>query len=60
MNLQAQDDGEGTQQEEGHQLLNMMLAQGGALLMDDWAYLDGCLTVTAFKNDKYLKGIKNV
>ena len=60
MNLQAQEDGEGTQQEEGHQLLNMMLAQGGALLMDDWAYLDGCLTVTAFKNDKYLKGIKNV
>jgi hypothetical protein len=47
------------QQEEGHQLLNVMLAQGGNL-PENRAYLDGCSTVTAFKTDKYLKGIKTL
>ncbi len=37
----------------------MTLAQGGAL-PDNWAYLDGCSTVTAFKSGKYLKGIKTI
>ncbi len=45
------------QQEEGHQLLNVTLAQGGNL-PENQAYLDGCSPVTAFKTDKYLKGIK--
>jgi hypothetical protein len=45
------------QQEERHQLLNVTLAQGGNLL-ENRAYLDGCSTVTAFKTDTYLKGIK--
>jgi hypothetical protein len=47
------------QQEEGHQLLNVMLAQGGNL-PENQAYLDGCSTLTAFKMDKYLKGIKTL
>ncbi len=37
----------------------MALAHGGAL-PDSRAYLDGCPTVTAFKNDKYLMGVKEV
>ena len=41
-------------QSQGHQLLNVTLAQGRAL-PDNRAYLDGCSTVTAFKTDKYLK-----
>jgi hypothetical protein len=49
----------GGQDEEGHQLLNITLAQGGAL-PDNRAYLDECSTVTAIKNDKYLKGVKKV
>jgi hypothetical protein len=57
MNLDAQDEVEDVQ-EEGHQLLNVMFAQGSAL-PENWAYLDGCSIVTAFKTDKYLKGIKN-
>ncbi len=60
MSLQAQEDGGGAQQEEGHQWVNVTLAQGGALLLDNRAYLDGCSMVTAFKSDKYLKGIKKV
>jgi hypothetical protein len=36
-----------------------MLAQGGTLL-NNRAYLDGCSTMTAFKNDKYLMGVKKV
>ncbi len=59
INLQAQDNAGGGKEEEVHQLLNVTLAQGGALL-DNQAYLDGCSTVTAFKNDKYLKGVKKV
>ncbi len=47
------------QQEEGHQPLNVMLAQGGNL-PENRAYLDGCSMVTAFKTDKYLKGIKTL
>jgi hypothetical protein len=58
MNLEEQCKAE-DQQEEGHQLLNVMLAQGGNL-PENRAYLDGCSTVTAFKMDKYLKGIKTV
>ncbi len=40
INLQAQDNTRGGQEEEGHQLLNVTLAQGGAL-PENWAYLDG-------------------
>jgi hypothetical protein len=59
INLQAQDNAGGDKEGEGHQLLNITLAQGGAL-PDNRAYLDGCSTVTTFKNDKYLKGVKKV
>jgi hypothetical protein len=58
-NLQAQDNAGGGQEEEGHQPLNITLAQGG-LLPNNQAYLDGCSTVMAFKNDKYMKGVKKV
>jgi hypothetical protein len=58
MNVEAQDNG-GEAQEEGHQLLNVLLAQGGAL-PDNQAYLDRCSTVTAFKNNKFLTGVKEV
>ncbi len=58
MNLGAQDEVEKVQ-EEGHQLLNMTFAQGAAL-PENRAYLDGCSRVTAFKTDKYLKGIKTL
>ena len=50
---------EGEEQQEGHQLLNVSMLQGDAL-PDNSAYLDGCSTVTAFKADKYLQGIKMV
>ena len=40
MNVEAQDDG-GEAQEKGHQLLNVALAQGGAL-PNNRAYLGGC------------------
>ena len=46
-------------QQEGHQLLNVSMVQGEAL-PDNRAYLDGCSTITAFKTDTYLKGIKMV
>jgi hypothetical protein len=59
ISLQVQDNARGSQEEEGHQLLNVMLAHGGAL-HDNRAYLDGCSTVMAFKNNKYLKGVKKV
>ncbi len=58
MNSDAQDDVEEVQ-EEGHQLLNMMFAQGAAL-PENRAYLDKCLTITAFRTDKYHKGIKTL
>ena len=51
-NEEAEEEQEG--QSQGHQLLNVTLAQGGAL-PDNRAYLDGYSTVTAFKTDKYLK-----
>ncbi len=47
------------QEQEGHQLLNVTLAQGGAL-PNNRAYLDGCSMVTAFKTNKYLQEIKTV
>ncbi len=58
MALEAQGENE-KETEEGHQLLHVTLAQGGAL-PDNRAYLDGCSTVTAFKSDKYLRNIKPV
>jgi hypothetical protein len=54
MNLDVQDEVKKVQ-EEGHQLLNLMFAQGAAL-PENKAYLDRCL----FKTDKYLKGIKTL
>ncbi len=61
MNVRSQESGAGEQEQpkEGHQLLNVTLAQAGEL-PDNWAYLDGCSTVTAFKTDKYLREIKTV
>ena len=61
MNIEAQGEEGGKEQEaqEGHQMLHVTLAQGGAL-PDDRAYLNGCSTVTAFKSDKHLKNIKTV
>ena len=57
MNLDAQEDGgEGQAVKEGHQLMNMSFNQGGEL-PDDRAYLDGCSTVMAFKNGKFLSDI---
>ena len=56
MSLESQEDeqtGEQTE-EQGHQLLHVSMAQGGEL-PEDRAYLDGCSTVTAFKNDKLSK-----
>ena len=59
MNVEAQEEEGRKEQEaqEGHQMLHVSLAQGGAL-PDDRAYLDECSTVTAFKSDKHLKNIK--
>ena len=48
---------EAEEQQEGHQLLNVSMLQGEAL-PDNRAYLDGCSTVTAFKLNRYLKGVK--
>jgi hypothetical protein len=60
MNLDAQEDrAEGLAVEEGHQLIHVNLSQGGEL-PDDQAYLDGCSTVTAFKNGKFLRDIHSV
>jgi hypothetical protein len=59
MNLDAQDEAEGQPAEDGHQLLHVSLTQGGDL-PDDQAYLDGCSTVTAFKNKRFLKEIQTV
>jgi hypothetical protein len=58
MNSDVQDEVEKVQ-EEWHQLLNVTFAQGAAL-PENRAFLDGCSTVTAFKTDKYLKGIKTL
>ena len=60
LHMHIEAEGEGPEeQQEGHQLLNVSMVQGEAL-PDNRAYLDGCSTVTAFKTDKYLKGIKTV
>jgi hypothetical protein len=45
MHIKAGEEGE-AQDQEGHQLLNVVFMQGEAL-PDNRAYLDGCLTVTA-------------
>ena len=57
MNLEAQDESAQEPAEEAQQLFNVMLAQGGEL-PDNRVYLDGCSTVTAFMNDKFLMSIK--
>jgi hypothetical protein len=60
MNLDAQEDGaEGQAVEESHRLMHVSLSQGGEL-PNDQAYLDGCSTVTAFKNGKFLRDIHSV
>jgi hypothetical protein len=59
MNVSSQEEGGQEKPEEGHQLLNVMLAQAGEL-PDNRAYLDGCSTMTAFKTDKYLGEIEMV
>ena len=59
MNVRNQEEREQEQAKEGHQLLNVTLAQAGEL-PDSWAYLDGCSMVTAFKTDKYLREIETV
>ncbi len=59
MNLECSEDVEEQEHQEGHQLLNWTMVQGGAL-PDNRAYLDGCSMVTAFKMDKYLREIKTV
>ena len=57
MNLEAQEESVQEPAKEAQQLFNVTLAQGGEL-PDNRVYLDGCSTVTAFKNDKFLKSIK--
>jgi hypothetical protein len=60
MNLEAgQDEGDMISIKEGHQLLHVSLAQGGEL-PDNRAYLNGCLTVSAFKSNQFLKNVKTV
>jgi hypothetical protein len=59
MNLEGNKDVEEQEHQEGHQLLNVTMVQGGAL-PDNRAYLDGCSTVTVFKTNKYLRKIKSV
>jgi Tfp pilus assembly protein PilX len=57
MNLEAQEESNQEPAEEAQQLFNVTLAQGGEL-PNNRVYLDGCSTVTAFKNDRFLKSIK--
>ena len=57
MTLEAQEETTQEPAKEAQQLFNVMLTQGGEL-PDNRVYLDGCSTVTAFKNDKFLKSIK--
>jgi hypothetical protein len=57
MNLEAHQETSQETAEDTHQLLNVTFAQGGEL-PNSRVYLNGCLTVTAFKSNKYLKGIK--
>jgi len=57
MTLEAQKETTQEPAEEAQQLFNVTLTQGGEL-PDNRVFLDGCSTVTAFKNDKFLKSIK--
>jgi hypothetical protein len=59
MNFKGSKDVEEQEHQEGHQLLNVTMVQGGAL-PNNRAYLNGCSTVTAFKTDKYLREIKTM
>ncbi len=59
MTLQGKGEGRDSGQDEGHQLLNVALMQGGEL-SNDCGYLNGCSTVTVFKSEKYLKNVKTV
>jgi hypothetical protein len=61
MSLEAQENDQTGEQtkKQGHQLLHVSMTQGEEL-PEDRAYLDGCSTVTAFKNDKFLKEIRAV
>jgi hypothetical protein len=58
MNLERNEEVE-EQEQEGHQLLNVALVQGGAL-PNNRAYLNECSMVTAFKTNKYLQEIKTL
>ena len=60
MNQEAQEDTTEEQAaKEGHQMIHISFSQGGEL-PDDQAYLDGCSTVTAFKNKKFLENLHQV
>ena len=60
MNQEAQEDTTEEQAgKEGHQMMHISFSQGGEL-PDDRAYLDGCSTVTAFKNKKFLENLRQV
>ena len=58
MHIKAEGE-ESTEQQEGHQLLDLSMVQG-EVLPDNRAYLDGCSTVTAFKTDRYLQRIRTM
>jgi hypothetical protein len=53
MAMEGQQEGDEEQAQEGHQLLNVTLAQGETL-PDNRAYLGGCSMVTALKRDRHL------
>jgi hypothetical protein len=57
MNLESQQETNQEAAEDSHQLLNVMFAQE-AELPNSKVYLDGCSTVTAFKSNMHLRGIK--
>ena len=60
MNQEAQEEATEEQAcEEGRQMMHVTFSQGGEL-PDDRAYLDGCSTVTAFKNKKFLENLRQV
>ena len=60
MNQEAQEDATKEQAgEEGRQMMHVRFSQGREL-PDDRAYLDGCSTVMAFKNKKFLENLRQV
>jgi hypothetical protein len=60
MNQEAQEDTTKEQAgKEGHQMIHVSFSQGGEL-PDDRAYLDGCSTMTAFQNKKFLENLRQV